>query len=159
MKTWIMMRHGKSSWTYPVSDLDRPLSERGINDAHRMGVFLSTKELKVDAAFTSPAIRAAHTALIVTKELALPVHKLSISPNLYDFGGDDVLEFIHCLPETYETVITFGHNDACTRLACKLAGFEGTNIPTAGIVFFRFDVSLWSSIHYGEAKYYTPKMH
>ncbi len=91
MKTWIMMRHGKSSWTYPVSDQDRPLSERGINDAHRMGVFLSTKELKVDAAFTSPAIRAAHTALIVTKELALPMHKLSISPNLYDFGGDDVL--------------------------------------------------------------------
>ena len=72
MKTWIMMRHGKSSWELQVSDADRPLNERGINDAHRMGAFLATKNIKVDAAYASPANRAAHTALIVLKELDLP---------------------------------------------------------------------------------------
>ena len=33
MKKLILVRHGKSSWEYSVSDRDRPLSERGINDA------------------------------------------------------------------------------------------------------------------------------
>lgn len=159
MKTWIMMRHGKSSWALNVADQDRPLNERGIADAHRMGVFLASKKINIDAAYTSPAIRAAHTALIVAKELSLPLHKLSVSNSLYDFDGDDVLDFVRCLPDTYDTVMTFGHNNACTHLAFKLAGFDGANVPTAGIVFFRFDVSLWTSIHSGVAEYFTPKMH
>ena len=44
MKTWIMMRHGKSSWELNVSDKDRPLNQRGIDDAHKMGVFLAHQE-------------------------------------------------------------------------------------------------------------------
>ena len=71
MKTWLMMRHGKSSWESNVDDLDRPLNNRGIDDAHRMGLFLASENLSFDAAYSSPAIRAAHTALIVAKELAL----------------------------------------------------------------------------------------
>lgn len=158
MKTWIMMRHGKSSWELNVADQDRPLNARGVNDAHRMGAFLATKKFNIDAAYTSPAIRAAHTALIVTKEMSVPAHKLGVRPMLYDFGGDNVLAFMHSLPDEYTTVMTFGHNNACTYLAYKLAGFQGVNIPTAGAVVFRFDVSLWASIHVGVAEYFTPKM-
>lgn len=158
MKTWIMMRHGKSSWELQVPDADRPLNERGIKDAHRMGDFLATKNLKVDAAYTSPANRAAHTALIVLKELDLPLHKLSVSNMLYDFSGEDVLEFVRCLADEQDTIMTFGHNHACTALAHALGGFQGNNIPTASAVLFRFDVSLWASIKTGTAECFSPKM-
>ncbi len=158
MKTWIMMRHGKSSWELQVSDADRPLNERGINDAHRMGAFLATKNLKFDAAYTSPANRAAHTALIVLKELDLSLHKLSVSNMLYDFSGEDVLEFVRCLPDEQNSVLTFGHNHACTALAHLLGGFQENNIPTASAVLFRFDVSLWASIKTGTAECFSPKM-
>ncbi len=158
MKTWIMMRHGKSSWELQVSDADRPLNERGINDAHRMGAFLATKNIKVDAAYTSPANRAAHTALIVLKELDVPLHKLSVSTMLYDFSGEDVLEFVRCLPDEQNAIMTFGHNHACTALAHSLGGFQGNNIPTASAVLFRFDVSLWASIKTGTAECFPPKM-
>ncbi|MDG1821822.1 MAG: histidine phosphatase family protein [Flavobacteriaceae bacterium] len=158
MKTWIMMRHGKSSWESNVADLDRPLNIRGIDDAHRMGVFLTSKNLPIDAAYSSPAVRAAHTALIVTKELALPLHKLRFSKMLYDFSGDQALEFIRCLPDDQNTVITFGHNHACTSLAHDLGGVTDENIPTAAAVLFRFNVSLWSSITTGKAQCYFPKM-
>ncbi len=158
MKTWIMMRHGKSSWELQVSDCDRPLNERGINDAHRMGVFLATKQLTIDAAYTSPANRASHTGLIVLGELNLPLHKLTVSNMLYDFSGDDVLEFVRCLPDEQNTIITFGHNHACTALAHSLGGFNGNNISTASAVLFRFDVPLWSSITTGIAECFSPKM-
>lgn len=157
MKTWIMMRHGKSSWDLQVSDADRPLAQRGIEDAHRMGAFLATLNLPVDAAYTSPAIRAVHTGLIVAKEMALPFYKFGVSKLLYDFGGEEVLEFMRCLSDEYKTILTFGHNHACTALAQALAGVEEHNIPTAGAVLFRFDVSLWSSISTGTAECFFPK--
>lgn len=158
MKTWIMMRHGKSSWELNVADADRPLNARGIADAHLMGAFLATKNLQIDAAYASFANRAAHTALIVTKEMELPFYKLSFSKQLYDFAGEEVLEFVRCLPDDQHTVMTFGHNHACTMLANALGGFSGENIPTAGVVIFRFDVSLWSTIKTGTAECFFPNM-
>jgi phosphohistidine phosphatase len=152
-----MMRHGKSSWELNVSDKDRPLNQRGIDDAHKMGAFLQDQQCAVDAVFSSPAIRAAHTALIVSLKMNLPMHMVSFSESLYDFSGEDVLEFVRCLDDAVDTVMTFGHNDACTSLAHSLSDFTGDNIPTAGAVLFRFDVSLWSEITKANAEYFFPK--
>jgi phosphohistidine phosphatase len=157
MKTWIMVRHGKSSWELNVSDKDRFLNQRGIDDAHKMGAFLQNQQCAVDAVFSSPAIRATHTALIVSREMNLPMHMLSFIESLYDFSGEDVLEFVRSLDDTMDTVMTFGHNNACTSLAYSLSDFNGDNIPTAGAVIFRFDVSLWSEITKANAEYFFPK--
>lgn len=151
------MRHGKSSWKPKVSDKDRPLSQRGIEDANKIGCFIASKISIVDMAFSSPAIRATHTALIVCEKLELPLNKFSISKSLYDFSGEKVLEFIRSLDNSLNTVITFGHNNACTYLSYRLCGFDGDNIPTAGATLFRFDVSLWSQINSGNAEYLFPK--
>ena len=88
------MRHGKSSWELNVSDKDRPLNQRGIDDAKKMGAYLQNQTAAVDAVFSSPAIRAAHTALIVSREMNVPIHKISFSESLYDFSGEDVLDFV-----------------------------------------------------------------
>ncbi len=151
------MRHGKSSWELNVSDKDRPLNQRGIGDSHNMGAFLEEQKCSIDAVFSSPALRAAHTALIVSREMNVPMQKIFLSESLYDFSGEDVLEFIRCLDDTINTVMTFGHNNACTSLAYYLADFTGDNIPTAGAVLFRFDVSLWSEITKANAVYFFPK--
>ena len=151
------MRHGKSSWELNVSDRDRPLNQRGIDDARKMGAFLQNQAYAVDAVISSPAIRAAHTALIVSLEMNVPMYKISFSESLYDFSGEDVLEFVRCLDNTVCTVVTFGHNNACTSLAYSLADFTGDNIPTAAAVLFRFDVSLWSEITKANAEYFFPK--
>ena len=87
----------------------------------------------------------------------LPMHMVSFSESLYDFSGEDVLEFVRCLDDDIDTVMTFGHNNACTSLAHSLSDFTGDNIPTAGAVLFRFDVSLWSEITKANAEYFFPK--
>lgn len=41
MKQLTLIRHAKSSWDYPsLTDHDRPLGERGLRDAPRMGQHL-----------------------------------------------------------------------------------------------------------------------
>jgi phosphohistidine phosphatase len=38
MKNLIVIRHAKSSWDAPLKDIDRPLDNRGIKDAHRIAL-------------------------------------------------------------------------------------------------------------------------
>ncbi len=34
MKKLILIRHAKSNWDTPLKDIDRPLDQRGLKDAH-----------------------------------------------------------------------------------------------------------------------------
>ena len=34
MKNLVLVRHAKSNWDMPLKDIDRPLDQRGLQDAH-----------------------------------------------------------------------------------------------------------------------------
>ena len=53
MKKIILIRHAKSSWENNVSDLERPISKRGYNDANLMVGILNNFSIDVDAIFSS----------------------------------------------------------------------------------------------------------
>ena len=38
MKKLILIRHAKSSWSYDVSDRDRPLTEKGIRKTEKISI-------------------------------------------------------------------------------------------------------------------------
>ncbi|SDF07536.1 SixA phosphatase family protein [Cellulophaga baltica] len=152
MKTIYLMRHGKSTWEYAVSDRDRPLKERGIQDAHIVGETLSKLQLPIDAAFSSPANRALHTAIIALKELDFSLHKFQISNDLYDFSGESVLQFIKELNNDLNSVFIFGHNHAFTEIANSLGSQFIDNVPTAGFVQLSFDVEHWKTITKGKTE-------
>ena len=95
MKQLTIVRHAKSSWNYQVSDKDRPLLERGINDA--LLVAQSIKDfIQPDAVFSSPAIRALHTCMIFMRSLHIKDSKLCITEKLYDFNAS--LNIYVCCP-------------------------------------------------------------
>ncbi len=149
MKTLILVRHGKSSWEYQVDDQDRPLQERGIKDGHHVGSALKSKNIKIDAAFSSPANRALHTCMIVLRKLDFPLNKLRITKELYDFSGEDVFRFVKNLDNQYETVLIFGHNYAFTNVANSLGSKAIDNVPTTGMVHINFSVDRWDDIAKG----------
>ena len=62
MKNLILIRHAKSSWDAPLIDFDRPLSKRGIADAHLMAVGTEAFMPKSYIVWSSPAQRAKNTA-------------------------------------------------------------------------------------------------
>mgnify|MGYP003981340969 CR=1 FL=1 len=69
LKKLILIRHAKSSWDYNVSDLERPLSNRGFNDAKLMSTILNNFSIKIDGVFSSNAKRTTQTAQIFLKNL------------------------------------------------------------------------------------------
>jgi len=149
MKTVVFVRHGKSSWSYNVDDKDRPLKERGINDAHLVSQYFKKKDKRVDFIYSSPAIRALHTAVIFTRNINADFDKFEISNMLYDFSGDSVLNFLKGLPEDYGSVMLFGHNYAFTSLVNELGDTYIDNVPTSGLTEIQFDVNQWNALKSG----------
>jgi len=152
MKTLILVRHGKSSWEYSVGDRDRPLLQRGINDAHLVSEKFNEQGMPIDAAFSSPANRALHTSMIFVRQLYLPLSKFQVVNELYDFSGEYVLQFVKELHNDLNTVLIFGHNHAFTHIANSLGNTYIENVPTSGLVQLQFDVNDWKSIEKGSTK-------
>jgi phosphohistidine phosphatase len=152
MKTIIFVRHGKSSWDYQVDDKDRPLKERGINDAHLVSYQLKKKELKIGACFSSPANRALHTCMIFLRNLNFDFKRFEVSNALYDFSGESVLHFLKDLDDNLSTVLLFGHNYAFTSLVNMLGDTYLDNLSTAGMAIVEFDLESWQDIKKGTTK-------
>ena len=153
MKTLILVRHGKSSWEYSVSDKDRPLKERGINDAHLVGNHFRGHAGNIEAAFSSPACRAMHTSMIVLREFNFPLDQFGVTNELYDFSGSGVADFVRGLDDAMNKVIIFGHNYAFTNIANQWGSVSIDNLPTAGLVQIRFETDSWSAIRKGKTEH------
>ena len=68
MKTLLVLRHAKSSWSDPtVDDHERPLNKRGRRDAPRMGELVRQHGLIPGMVISSDAMRARLTAEAVAE--------------------------------------------------------------------------------------------
>ena len=105
MKTWIMVRHAKSSWAFDVPDRERPISDRGVRDATLVGRELNKYKLNIEQVYSSPAKRAFDTSLLMVAELGLSTEEIQIEEELYDFHGAQVLDFVRKLPDELNTVM------------------------------------------------------
>lgn len=152
MKTLIFVRHAKSSWEYEVSDKDRPLKVRGINDAYLVSNHLSGDLELPQKVFSSPANRALHTCIIFMRNLGIDFNKLTVTSTLYDFGGSDVQEFVENLSEDLTTVMLFGHNHAFTALANLYGDRYIDNVATSALVKIDFDIATWQEIKTTQGK-------
>ncbi len=152
MKELILVRHGKSSWNYDVEDADRPLKERGIQDAHRVAKHLAPRLGGVDAVYSSPANRALHTCVILMRELGLPLGEIRVRKELYDFSGGAVRTFVQGLDDTLHKVMLFGHNHALTHLVNDWGNRYVDNLPTTGVAHLTFEVDRWQEVSYGKTQ-------
>ncbi len=149
MKHLILVRHGKSSWDNEVSDMDRPLKEIGVLDAHRVAGHFAKLKIEVQAVYSSPAIRALHTCVIFLRSLSIPFNHFSLTHELYDFSGEQVMQFLRSLPDSVVTVMVFGHNHAFTALANTLGNSYIENVPTSGLVHLKLDTNKWTTLSKG----------
>lgn len=152
MKQVILVRHGKSSWEYEVSDKDRPLKERGIKDAHLVAKEFTKMGIQVDRVFSSPANRALHTSIIFTRTMGFNRVNFHVENALYDFSGNSVRDFVQHLDDQFDTVMLFGHNYAFTTLANTWGDQYIENVPTAGLVHLKFEAGQWSKISKGTSE-------
>lgn len=86
MKRLILMRHAKSSWADPGQpDHDRPLNDRGIDAAARVGKWLRARGYRPDQALVSTVARAQQTWAGVAEALDHP--PMEPRPEIYRHAG------------------------------------------------------------------------
>lgn len=152
MKNLILIRHAKSSWDAPLADKDRPLSKRGINDAHLMASNVEGHLPKSYIVWSSTAQRAKNTAYIFAESLSIPVETIEFKDDLYTFDEEKLENVIKSCNNQFDNLILFGHNGAITNFVNTFGNHAVDNVPTAGFVSLSFDEDNWKDISRGEIK-------
>jgi phosphohistidine phosphatase len=146
-KTLFIVRHAKSSWDYDdISDIDRPLSIRGINDAGVMAGRLKAKGDIPSLLISSPACRALHTATIFSRTLKVSCENMVIEERIYPGSINEILNVIEHISDKYDSIMIFGHNPASTGLANHFLKHTIDNLPTAGVVTLNFNGDSWKNL-------------
>nr|WP_299034644.1 histidine phosphatase family protein [uncultured Tenacibaculum sp.] len=150
MKTLYIVRHAKSSWEYDsVKDIDRPLKERGINDAHLLSKYLAKKINKPDVFLSSSANRALHTAVIFCENFGYPLSNLKIKRQLYNFSDGYLVKTVKALDDSFDSAIVFSHDHGINSFVNKFGNKPIAHVTTCGVIGIQFDIKHWKDIKKG----------
>lgn len=150
MKQLTIVRHGKSSWDFPVLDQNRPLIEKGILDSIKIGKESKSLINANSLIWSSFAERALSTAKIVVEQWDLPIQSIIVKNELYTFDSLQFERIIKSCSDNCNSLIVFGHNNAITDFVNKFGDIFIDNVPTSGLVSLIFDSDSWSTIAKGK---------
>jgi phosphohistidine phosphatase len=158
-KRLFVLRHAKSSWEEPgLHDHDRPLAPRG-----RRAVALLAEHLRVNDVHPSLVLCSSSRRTRETLDGVSPGGEALIEPELYTASAATLLERLHRVPESTESVMLIGHNPALQILVLRLAGGHGSVVdgsdlaaaqrkfPTGALATLAFD-GAWSELAPGSAE-------
>jgi phosphohistidine phosphatase len=149
MKRLYLLRHAKSSWKdTTLLDHDRPLAGRGRRAAKAIGRHLREQSIEPQLVLCSSARRARETL----ERLALAVSTVRVEDDLYAASATQLLDRLHDVPDTVESVMLIGHNPGLQELALDLARPSSVTddlaakYPTAALATLQFTVSTWCDL-------------
>jgi phosphohistidine phosphatase len=154
MLTLSLLRHAKSSWNDPtLSDRERPLAKRGLNDAPLMGKAMAEHGIDPELVLCSSARRTRDTIALVLPELKVEP-KIVFEDALYHASPAEMLKMVHDIQPGARRVMLVGHNPELQALALDLVGSGPKDLrdrlrekyPTAALAVINFANGLWSSI-------------
>jgi len=146
-KDLFIVRHGKAISDYlRISDIDRPLKEKGIVNSANMANRLLSKDIMPEKIISSPAVRAFHSASVFCRAFDISVEKIQIEDKFYLSGPSTLLDVIVKTENSVGSLMIFGHNPGFTDLANYFLNNSIDNMPTSGVVSIRFNTKSWSEI-------------
>ena len=158
MKTLFLLRHAKSSWDDAVErDYDRPLNPRGRRAAAVMGRYLASEGLRFDRVIVSGARRTRETVETLIEAYGAPLAPL-FDDRLYMASAATLLDVIHGVPASAQSLLLLGHNPGLEDLAMRLAGPDSdaglraaleVKYPTATLAALRTDTDDWARVEDG----------
>ena len=142
------MRHAKSSWDHPsLGDFERPLNKRGLRDAPRMGRYLNELGVIPDYIVSSPAVRAATTVQLLSRETGYDIPKIVWDESLYFEGAGAYIKAISKAPKEASVVLVAGHYPMVHQATSMLTDSTLTeHFSTASVACLKCDAEEWSGI-------------
>lgn len=141
----LLLRHAKSDWANPaLSDHERPLNDRGMRTAPRMGQHIESMQLPIDHVLCSTARRAQQTLRLMQNVWQRLQPEVAFAQELYLASPKAILQELSQLDERFSSVMIVGHNPGISEMASWLAQ-DNIEMPTAGLVVFSGGGIAWSS--------------
>ena len=155
MKSLLIVRHAKSSWDLSTpNDFDRPLNDRGKNDAPAAAKRLVKKGVAIDAFVSSPAKRAKKTAKYFANEYGVDKDKIILVPELYEAHSSVFYKVIGSLNDRFNSVAIFSHNPGITDFVNTLTEVRIDNMPTCGIFAVQMEIESWQDFKEAPKSYW-----
>ena len=147
------MRHAKSSWAdRELTDQDRPLNSRGLNDITKISARLREKSA-VQAIISSTAVRAFSTAKLMAEGIGIPAESVSLKSEMYLSGPLKLLEIVRQLDAMLTGVMLVGHNPTITEFVNSMSGANISNVPTCGLVTLKLNSDTWAKAAFDDATF------
>lgn len=153
----LLLRHGKSDWSTPVGDRERPLKKRGKLAAQRMGAWLAEQGRVPERILASPAERALATAEKCAKAMGLTRDAVAVEASLYEAGPEALARAVAQCPDAVSRLMVVGHNpgleDFLDWLLPEPAPVpdDGKRLPTAALARLALDDG-WAALEAGSAR-------
>ncbi|MBK5565111.1 histidine phosphatase family protein [Ensifer sp. SSB1] len=163
----LLLRHAKSAWPDGVTDINRPLGERGRKAAPLTGMYMAGHKLVPDLALVSTAKRAQETWQLVAATLPSEV-AVENTRAIYEVGAPQILSVLRATDPAVRTLLIVGHNPGMEDLALQLVGSGDADLrmrmadkfPTAALAVLEFEAPGWRGLIPGGAKltrFVTPR--
>lgn len=121
MPQLLILRHAKSDWGVGgQSDFERPLAERGLYDAPRMGAWLKSQDLVPDKILSSSAVRTMQTTDLVAAEMGISDADIEFRPDFYETTPGYLIQVLSQFPRRLHRIMIVGHNPTLEELVTLL---------------------------------------
>lgn len=145
LKQLIIVRHAKSDWSNDViDDFNRPLSQRGDQDAPLVANWMAKHVSTPDIFISSPAKRARQTSLAIANAYGLTESSISFDDQVYLAGLQSLLTVLTNIPDECQIALLVGHNPGLENLLLHLSADippytkDGKLLTTANVVQLEF---------------------
>ena len=143
MKKLLLIRHAKATHETGYVDFERPLQERGLQDAAIMAARLKEKNLIPQILVASPALRTLSTANVFSQHLAVP--QPQTNKDIYEATTLSLVKVINALPNEYDFIALVGHNPGMSDVLYYLTR-QLQDVPTCAMMLIEFDTDSWMEI-------------
>ncbi|OAN82718.1 phosphohistidine phosphatase [Sulfitobacter pontiacus] len=162
MRRLILMRHAKAGWPAGIAtDFDRPLDDKGRQDAHAIGRWLDAEDYRPDLVLCSASRRTSETLELL--EIPSAVKRI-FTDRLYLADTERLMAAIQGAEGS--TVLLLAHNPGVAEMAHLLPrvgaiAHLAAGTPPGATMVMSFEVDDWRGVHWhsGDVQaYMTPRM-
>jgi len=149
----MLFRHAHADRPADVADHERPLSERGRDQARRMGRYIGIQGLLPSIFIVSTSKRTQETWAEAAGAGGFSVPKVN-EARVYESSAGDLLEVVRSQDSRHGSLTLVGHNPGMERLAAWLIGSADLSAAArlqrefvvAGLAVIDFSARSWAEL-------------
>jgi phosphohistidine phosphatase len=169
MKTVTLFRHAKAGDkdNPNMADIDRPLSDRGLKAAPKMGAAMRDWGVHPDLIVCSTSVRTRQTLTLASSLAWDDAPETRFEKKIYEASPETLLKILKGVAARVEHVMIVGHNPGLQDLAIMLALPHSDELeqieeklPTGTVLSLEFEAERWKDLQAGSGRiavFITPK--